>query len=309
LPKSANFDNIDVRDMSQLQKIGLTTDQENIFVTQYLMKFLVLLLYRNIEFVTMDRIINMPRALLDTNIIIHRENYKVSNHNIGHLYRWLDKLHYTKVIHPHSIKEIKKYKDKHVQENFSVKLNAYELIKVVVEPTETFLRIFTDVDKTENDKIDNSLLFYVYSGKVDLLITEDKNLINKAKKIDIEDKVLSINQFIVKETEANPDLVDYKMLAVKREFFGNIDLSASFFDTFKKDYKEFASWFSKKFEEEAYICKDDKNDILGFLYLKTEGANENYDTVADSFQTNTLYQLHQYSRITINTSQWSFKSV
>ncbi|MCA6072401.1 MAG: hypothetical protein LE178_02505 [Endomicrobium sp.] len=226
----------------------------------------------------------MPKALLDTNIIIHRENNKISNCDIGHLYRWLDKLHYTKVIHPHSIKEIKKYKDKYVQENFSVKLNAYELIKVVVEPTEDFLRIFTDVDKTENDKIDNYLLFYVYSGKVDLLITEDKNLINKAKKIDIGDKVLSINQFIVKETEANPDLVDYKMLAVKREFFGNIDLSASFFDTFKKDYKEFASWFSKKSEEEAYICKDDKNDILGFLYLKTEEANENYDSITPHFE-------------------------
>ena len=29
------------------------------------------------------------RALLDTNIIIHRENKRVSNYSIGHLFRWL----------------------------------------------------------------------------------------------------------------------------------------------------------------------------------------------------------------------------
>lgn len=48
------------------------------------------------------------RALLDTNIIIHRENKRVSNYSIGHLFRWLDKLKYDKVIHPYSISEIKK---------------------------------------------------------------------------------------------------------------------------------------------------------------------------------------------------------
>lgn len=37
------------------------------------------------------------RALLDTNIIIHRENKRVSNYSIGHLYRWLDKLKFDKV--------------------------------------------------------------------------------------------------------------------------------------------------------------------------------------------------------------------
>lgn len=47
------------------------------------------------------------RALLDTNIIIHRENKRVSNYSIGHLFRWLDKLKYDKVIHPYSISEIK----------------------------------------------------------------------------------------------------------------------------------------------------------------------------------------------------------
>jgi predicted nucleic acid-binding protein len=225
----------------------------------------------------------MLKALLDTNIIIHRESPKVSNHDIGHLYRWLDKLQYIKLIHPRSVKEIEKYKDKSVQENFSVKLEAYEYIKVVDKPTEDFLKNFENEDKTTNDEIDNCLLFYIYLGKADLLITEDKKLIGKAKKIGIKNKVLSINQFIVKATEDNPGLVAYKALAVKKELFGNINLSSTFFDSLKEDYKEFVDWFNKKSEEEAYICKDDNNDILGFLYLKVEDANENYSNISPQF--------------------------
>ena len=34
---------------------------------------------------------------------------EVSNYSIGHLYRWLDKLKFDKVVHPYSIEEINKY--------------------------------------------------------------------------------------------------------------------------------------------------------------------------------------------------------
>lgn len=48
------------------------------------------------------------RILLDTNVVIHRENKRVSNYSIGHLFRWIDKLKYDKVIHPYTISEIQK---------------------------------------------------------------------------------------------------------------------------------------------------------------------------------------------------------
>ena len=51
------------------------------------------------------------RALLDTYIIIHRENKRVSNYSIGHL-SVLDKLKFDKVvIHIPPAEEIKKYRD------------------------------------------------------------------------------------------------------------------------------------------------------------------------------------------------------
>ncbi len=43
------------------------------------------------------------KALLDTNIIIHRETSTVVNRDIGILFKWLDKAKYTKCIHPITI--------------------------------------------------------------------------------------------------------------------------------------------------------------------------------------------------------------
>lgn len=52
----------------------------------------------------------MSRALLDTNIIIHRENIKPTNYSIGQLFYWLDKLNYEKVIHPLPLRNCKNLK-------------------------------------------------------------------------------------------------------------------------------------------------------------------------------------------------------
>ena len=48
------------------------------------------------------------RILLDTNIIIHRENKRVSNYSIGHIFRCIDRLKYDKVNNPYTISQIQK---------------------------------------------------------------------------------------------------------------------------------------------------------------------------------------------------------
>ena len=224
------------------------------------------------------------RALLDTNIIIHRENKRVSNYSIGHLFRWLDKLKYDKVIHPYSISEIKKYRDPETQEAISVKLESYEVIKTIKEPDDSFLELIGIPEKSQNDRIDDCLLFEVYSNRVDILITEDRRLRNKAIKLGLSDRVFSINAFISAATAENPSLIEYKMLAVEKTYFGNVDLTDSFFDSFRVAYLGFDKWFARKCDEEAYICNTDAGKVLGFLYLKTEGVDENYSDIVPPFK-------------------------
>lgn len=69
------------------------------------------------------------RALLDTNIIIHRETSKIRNENIGKLFQWLDRMKYVKNIHPITIEELERHTDNEVVRTMGIKLDSYQALK------------------------------------------------------------------------------------------------------------------------------------------------------------------------------------
>lgn len=223
------------------------------------------------------------RALLDTNIIIHRESMQATNYSIGQLFYWLDKLHYEKLVHPYSVAELRKVHNPAQQDIYDARLSAYTQMKTVATQTADFQALLVGTPNTENDIIDNQLLFEVYCGRADVLITEDRKMRQKAEKLGIAERVFSINSFIGRVAAENPALVEYKALAIKKELFGNIDVRNLFFDSFRPDYDGFDRWFAGKCDEEAYVCRTDTGSILGFLYLKTEDESEDYSNVTPRF--------------------------
>jgi len=225
-----------------------------------------------------------PRVLLDTNILIHREGKKVLKDNIGILFNWLTKLKYRPCIHPYSVEELKKHADKEQVSTIETKIKSYDVLKTIAPETETIKALRKKFDVNANDAIDTSILNEVYSKRVDLLITEDKKLLNKAFELGIESKVYSVDAFLERANIEFPDLTDYKVLSVKKEYFGNINLSDDFFESFKEDYSKFESWFNSKSDEESYICKGDNGDILAFLYLKIERESEDYSNINPIFE-------------------------
>lgn len=224
------------------------------------------------------------RALLDTNIIIHRENTKVSNQSIGLLYYWLDKLHYDKLIHPYSIKELRKYSNKQMQNLYDAKISSYIELKTIAHQNEQFLEKLISTSKSENDEVDNQLLCEVFCDRADILITEDRKMRGKANALGIENRVFSINAFIAKVTAENPELINYKALSVKKEYIGNIDVNDVFFESLKLSYSGFETWFASKSNEEAYVCRSDNRKILGFLYLKTEENLSDFQDIKPAFE-------------------------
>lgn len=223
------------------------------------------------------------RALLDTNIVIHRENIVATNSTIGQLFYWLDRLHYEKLIHPLSVSELRKYQNAQMQSLYDAKLSAYTEMKSIAPQSDEFKRRLGNSVKTANDVIDNQLLNEIFCGRADILITEDRKMRLKAAKLGIADRVFSINAFVTKATAENPNLLNYKALSVRKTFFGDVDVSDPFFDTFRTSYKEFDKWFARKCDQEAYICKKDDKQIQGFLYLKVEGPEESYSNISPYF--------------------------
>ncbi len=218
------------------------------------------------------------RALLDTNIIIHRETSSIVNDNIGVLFYWLDKLNFQKYVHPITLQELQKHTDEKVVKTMEVKLQSYHLMKVTAPLHNVVSKVCDHIDITDNDKNDTTLLNEVYSKRVDCLITEDKKIHIKAKELGVSDFVFYIEKFIEKVVNENPELVDYKTLSVKKEYFGKIDLQSTFFNSFRGDYEGFDDWFNQKSEEIAYICSYE-DAINSFLFLKKEGKDEDYSDI------------------------------
>ncbi|MBA3469044.1 MAG: hypothetical protein H0T53_05315 [Herpetosiphonaceae bacterium] len=138
------------------------------------------------------------RALLDTNILIHRETNNVVRKNIGSLFFWLDSLTYQKCMHPCSLDEIRRHKDPVVVATMETKLQNYYVLKTQAPETAAIEKIRTVFDRNENDTIDTALLKEVAAERVDILISEDKKIHQKAAALKIADRVYTIEQFLEK---------------------------------------------------------------------------------------------------------------
>jgi predicted nucleic acid-binding protein len=224
------------------------------------------------------------KALLDTNIIIHREASKVVNQDVGILYRWLERVNYTKCVHSLTVSEIEKYKNQQTVNTFQIKLESYELIDIPSPLQPEVLVVSGKIDVNENDKNDTQLLNEVFVGRVDILITEDKKIHKKATELGIDDSVFTIDSFLEKTFAEHPGLVNYKVLNVQKLKFGRINLGDDFFTNLKEDYIGFEKWFIKKYDDEAYITVNSNNGLLlSFLYLKVEVNSENYLDITPPF--------------------------
>ncbi|MBQ4778586.1 MULTISPECIES: GNAT family N-acetyltransferase [Pectobacterium] len=67
------------------------------------------------------------------------------------------------------------------------------------------------------------------------------------------------------------------MSNIKYEYFKDLDLRDSFFDSLKESYKEFSEWFEKKAKEneKAYVFYNSKRKLDAFIYLKCEVKHVN----------------------------------
>jgi len=238
------------------------------------------------------------RVLLDTNILIHRETGFPISEDIGRLFYWLDKTKAEKITHPKSIWEIEQYSNEKVKKAFSIKLENYVLLKTDIPLGDVVKKEIVPHDNSVNDEIDTILLNEVFQGRVDLLITEDRGIHRKAEKIGIDDYVNTIEEYVEKSTLKYPRLIDYKVLSVRKEYFGNVDIKDPFFDSFKEDYKEFGKWFIRKSDEIAYVCYTDSM-LSAFLYLKIEEEDEKYFDFSPLFKPKRRLKIGTF-KVTLN---------
>lgn len=216
------------------------------------------------------------KALLDKDIVLQREA-SANNQDIGILFKWLDKGKYTKIIHPLTKELIRK----EFGESLDIKLESYDTL-MTLAPISVRFNQFQDLQLTDKEKNNLLLLNELYNNRVDLIISEDRHLLQEAERLGISESVFTIDLFLEKVVSEHPELINYNVLSVKQEYFGNININDSFFDSLKEDYPEFDKWFNKKANEKAYITYNGDR-ILSFLFLKIETKDENYSDIIPAF--------------------------
>lgn len=211
------------------------------------------------------------RCLVDTNILIYREGPDEVMPGLQALMRIASSNRVTILIHPLSRKEI--------ENDRNPKRRAVEVSKVSTYPVlesppriddDKFLQIIPE-SKNENEFVDNNLLYAVYKGAIDYLISEDHGIHTKAQNLGLSDKVLTINSAIELLVTLYNTKTPIAPLALRLVPMHNIDLSDTFFESLKNKYS-FMSWWKKTATSGrnawVYYCEDRK--IGALLILKEE---------------------------------------
>ena len=218
------------------------------------------------------------KILLDTNIVVYRESDNSAMDGIGELFRIAENNgRVQKYINPIIKEEILQNIHDDKRKILLDRLNSYNMLENPSKKIcDEIKNRFAEIDKSTNDLNDNLILTDVYLGRVDLLVTEDKKIKEKALTLGIQNKVMGINEFIYKSKQTKK--ISHNILDIQTVKMGELDISDSFFDGLKKSYPGFEKWFERKANETAY-CYFENDKLLGLLFLKNEEIGD--DTYLD----------------------------
>lgn len=127
-------------------------------------------------------------------------------------------------------------------------------------------------------------LNWLFYDDADFLITENSTSHDLAQVLGIDDKVLTIEDFIEKCSIEHRDLDETCGVAIRKVKFGTLDYNDRFFNSFKYDYEPYYhEWFKKKVNDDAYIATDDNGCLRGLLKLKIEDSVGESGCIEPSF--------------------------
>ena len=203
------------------------------------------------------------RILIDTNIFISREDDHIIPQDLQSLLKILNRLRAEILIHPKSVEEIQRDSNEDRKEVILSKIKIYTPLEQPPDMTKdnSFLVAVGNTSKP-NDYVDNVILYAVYRDAVDFLITEDKGIHKKAIRLNLRDRVLSIEDAlgIFKENVGSEKVG--RPPALKEEAVYNLNIGDPFFDSLKEEYGEFEDWF-KKISRKGRKC---------WVHLKKDGT-------------------------------------
>lgn len=215
----------------------------------------------------------LMRVLTDTNIFILREDNKVISENLQYLLRILNRESIALLIHPVSIDEIKKDNDENRKEIVLSKISTYPLLDSPPNP-QGDIEYLTLAGTSNNyhDINDNIILYSIYKNAVDFLITEDRGIHKKSAKLNLENRVLTLDEALSTFEGMYKEFKPLHPPAISSEKVHNLDIKDEIFDSLRTEYPGFDKWLvdiSKK-GRDCWVHYNIDNSIGAVLIYKIE---------------------------------------
>ncbi|MBN1800335.1 MAG: hypothetical protein JW891_02455 [Candidatus Lokiarchaeota archaeon] len=218
------------------------------------------------------------RILIDTNILIARENHHIIEQELQTLLRVVQELKHETLVHPKSIEDVRRDPNE-IRRNITLsKLNTYQILEHAPRPSTdpSYIEKIGN-PKNINDEIDDSLLFAVHKNAVNFLITEDLGIQKKARKLNISDRVLKIVEALDLFKRDIPRAIKLPP-SLQGTTMANLDIEDSIFESLREDYPDFNIWYTDKAREgrNCWIYRRNDGSLGAVLIYKMEDeANEN----------------------------------
>lgn len=209
------------------------------------------------------------KVIFDTNILIHIEDPKELSKSLQDLMRLLREHGHQIFIHPASLKDIDNDQDDKRKKIILSRLQGYPRIEKPPKLTEDFISVVGESSKS-NEINDNEILYAIQKNAADFLITEDYGLHKKGSKLNLEERVLSIDSALDYFNNLYARKVIHHPL-LEEDFVRNLNIDDPFFDSLKGDYPDFRDWFKKVSIQDRKCWVYHENDMIkGLLMLKEE---------------------------------------
>ena len=211
------------------------------------------------------------RVLLDTNVLIHREDPKVVSADLRKLLKLLHENGHQTLIHPASFQDINN--DKNIDRRTVIlsKIAAYPQLENPPVADSNFYQLIGNQQLDPHSIIDAQLLYAVYKNAVHVFITEDKEIHRFASRLGIENRVLDIVNALADFDNKAAKMHEH--FRIKPDFMYNVNHLDPFFDSLREDYgvDQFNDWFVKKSRDgrKCWVHRAN-NKLKAILILKDE---------------------------------------
>lgn len=215
------------------------------------------------------------RILIDTNRFIPLENASAElDASLAELVRLAGEFHHQLILHPASIEDLKRDTNAERLARNLAKVAKYSVLPNPPEPSAADFQALGLVDTSDNERVDNRILFALYRNSANILVTEDVRIHKKAARIGLSARV-HYTQQIVEAIQRLHGRVPVALPNIVEEQVYSLDPALPFFDSLRTGYPKFDEWFKGAAQSgrKAWVHRAD-GGALGALCIFKEEQDE-----------------------------------